>query len=174
MSPVEKGPKVTARSAIIVGIAGVVVAVGLFALVAIVAGGGDRDVVDVRLGDDTFDAGKVERIAREIDDRGPILYNDLVGGSRVIYVNHLADDPDEGWVAFDALQPGADDDCVLEWEPDDEVFVDPCDGTEFPRDGAGLPSYPATVEDGRVSVDLNAAFRDESTTTTIRRTGQPE
>jgi hypothetical protein len=169
MSPVEQGPKVTTRSALIVGIAGVVVGLGLFGLVSCLANEGD--VVEVRLGDDTFDAGDVDRIAAEVDDRGPILYPDLVGGARSIFVNHVASDPEEGWVAFDAVAPGADDDCVLEWQPDDSIFVDPCDGSEFPADGEGLPQYPAEVDDGHVVIDLNAAFR---TTTTIEITGQPD
>ena len=177
MSPVERGPKVTTRSALIVGIAGVVVGLGLFGLVSCLASEGD--VVEVRLGDDTFDAGDVDRISAEIDDRGPILYPDLIGGARSIYLNHLGDDPDEGWVAFDAVQPGADDECMLEWQADDEVFVDPCDLAEFPPDGEGLPQYPAEVEDGNVVVDLNAEFRTttteaDTTTTTILQTNKPD
>jgi hypothetical protein len=169
VSPVEQGPKVTTRSALIVGIAGVVVGLGLFGLVSCLANEGD--VVEVRLGDDTFDAGDVDRIAAEVDDRGPILYPDLVGGARSIFVNHVEQDPEEGWVAFDAVAPGADDDCVLEWRPDDSIFVDPCDGAEFPADGEGLPQYPAEVDDGHVVIDLNAAFR---TTTTVRETNAPD
>lgn len=169
MSPVERGPKVTARSAFVVGVAGVVVGLGLFGAVSCLANQGD--VVEVRLGDDTFDAGDTERISAEIADRGPILYPDLVGGARAIYLNHLADDPDEGWVAFDAVQPGASDECVLEWNTGESVFVDPCDGDEFPGDGAGLPQYPAEVQDDSVIVDLNAAFR---ATTTVQRTNAPD
>jgi hypothetical protein len=146
-----------------------VAGLGLFGAVSCLADQGD--VVEVRLGDDTFDAGGTERIAAEIADRGPILYPDLVGGSRAIYLNHLADEPDEGWVAFDAVQPGAAETCVLEWDGGQSQFVDPCDGREFPSDGAGLPQYPAEVEDDSVIVDLNAAFR---TTTTVRHTNAPD
>lgn len=169
MSPVEPGPKVNARSALIVGIAGVVVGVALFGLVSCLANRGD--VVEVRLGDETFDAGDVDRIAAEVAERGPILYPDLVGRSRAIFVNHLGGDPEEGWVAFDAVAPNADRECVLEWDADDEVFVDPCGDATFPPDGEGLPQYPADVDDGHVIIDLNAAFR---TTTTIEITGEPD
>lgn len=167
MSPVEPGPKVTARSALIVGIAGVVVGVALFGLVSCLASRGTG--VEVRLGDDRFDAGDVGRISAEIDDRGPILYPDLVGRTRPIFVNHLGDEPDEGWVAFDAVA-GTDRDCVLEWQPDADEFVDPCTGTTYPPDGEGLPQYPAEVDDDHVIIDLNAALR---TTTTVQITNEP-
>src|SRR5690606_24395042 len=94
-----------------------------------------------------FDAGGTERIAAEIADRGPILYSDVAGGTRDLYLNHLSDDVTEGWVAFAAQQPGAARDCFLEWQADEEQFVDPCDGSTFPPDGEGLPQFPVYVED---------------------------
>jgi hypothetical protein len=168
MSPVEQGPKINARAAIVVGIAGVIGGIGLFVLVSFLSGRGD--VVEVRLGDETFQDLDADRISEEIDDRGPILFPDLLGGSRTIYLQHLGDDPAEEWYAFDAFQPGAGPECLLRWESSEAVFVDPCDGTSFPADGKGLPQYPATVTDGRVSVDLNAAFRTTTTSTTTTTT----
>ena len=71
--------------------------------------------VQVRLGDDYFNAGDAADIADDIADRGPILFSDLAGGSRDIVVNHLSDDPEQGWVAFEARRPGDDRDCQVAW-----------------------------------------------------------
>lgn len=182
--PVERGPKIDLRNALILGVSGVFIAGALFVFVTWMAGTGG---VEVQLGDDVFEAGGTERIAAEIDDRGPILYSDVAGGTRDLYVNHLSDDPAEGWVAFAAQQPGAARECFLVWQPADAggaagreaaeageeaggvstdgVFVDQCDGAEFPPDGAGLPQYAVFVEDDgqTLVVDLNGV---RTTTTT--------
>jgi len=81
--------------------------------------------VRIRLGDDRFDAGQIERQARTIAEDGPITYPPLVG-DRVLIVNHLGDDPTTGWLAFSARPPGAHPECIVGWQPDEGVFVDPC------------------------------------------------
>lgn len=152
--PVEKGPRLTARSALVVGLAGVIAALGLLVLVLVLA---DTGGVDVQLGDDVFEAGDTERIAAEIADRGPILYSDVAGGTRDIYLVHLGEDPATGWFAFAAQQPGAPRDCFVEWDEDGRVFVDGCDDTEFTAEGEGLPQYAVLLEDDgeKLVVDLN-------------------
>lgn len=122
--------------------------------------------VTIRLGDERFDAGRVDRIAAEIDDRGPILYSDVAGGTRDMILNHLSEDPESGWVAFEARRPGAERDCALRWDADREVFAETtdCGGATFPPDGAGLQQYPVEVVDGSIVVDLNAEARATTTT----------
>lgn len=117
--------------------------------------------VQVQLGDDRFPAGPAESRADAIDRDGPILFSDVAGGQRDIYLQHLGDDPLEGWLAFDARRPGQPRTCTLVWVADAGVFVDPCDDVEVPADGTGLAPYPAEVDDGQVIVDLNAAQRAE-------------
>jgi hypothetical protein len=154
--PVERGPALSARSAIILALSAVFVAGVLFLFVVWLAGTGDG--VEVQLGDDVFDAGRTERIAAEIADRGPILYSDVAGGTRDLYLNHLSEDPTEGWVAFAAQQPGAARDCFLEWQPDEEHFVDTCDDAAvFPPDGGDQPRYEVFLEedDERIVIDIN-------------------
>jgi hypothetical protein len=160
--PVERGPKIDLRSAIILGVSGVLMACLIGAFVLWLSGTGG---VDVQLGDDEFENLHTKDMAEEIADGGPLLFSDVGGGTRDIYVNHLADAFDEGWVAFAAHQPGADRECFLEWKADREVFVDPCDGTEFGPDGAGLPQYATYLEDDgeRLVVDINGV---RSSTTT--------
>lgn len=110
------------------------------------------------LGDATFQDLDAESTAGTIESIGPLLFSDVAGGDDDIIVQHLGDDPEEGWLAFAARPPGADRGCFAEWQPDDEVFVDTCDGTEYPADGEGLTQYDATVEDGKVVIDLQATL----------------
>lgn len=169
MSPVARSQGHAGR-ALAVAAAGVVVAIGVAAALAVLA---NRGTVDVRLGSDTFAEHDAEDAARDIAENGPILLPDLAGGDRDIYLQHFGDDPDEGWIAFAARPPGVSRSCTLQWRGDDEVFrlVDSagkvsgeCDGREFPADGEGLPTYPVTVDaDGTLDIDLNAADRTTST-----------
>ena len=149
-----------AGKALLVAGIGVIVALGLALAVAVLANRGD---VDIRLGDDRFDAGQVENIARAVADGDdlPLLYQDLAGRDRHIYVQHLDDDPDEGWVAFGAFDPD-DPRCRVDIDREAKVLVNSCDAEQtYPLDGRGLRYYPTSVEDGRLYVDIN-----ELTTTT--------
>jgi hypothetical protein len=169
VSPVARSQGHTGR-ALAVAAAGVVVAIGVAAALAVLA---NRGTVDVRLGSDTFAEHDAEDAARDIAENGPILLPDLAGGDRDIYVQHFGDDPDEGWIAFAARPPGVSRECTLQWQPRGEVFrlldsdgevAGECDGREYPADGEGLPQYPVTVDaDGNLDVDLNAADRTTST-----------
>jgi hypothetical protein len=169
VSPVARSQGHTGR-ALAVAAAGVVVAIGVAAALALLA---NRGTVDVRLGSDTFAEHDAEDAARDIAENGPILYPDTAGGDRDIYLQHFGGDPGEGWIAFAARPPGVSRECTLQWSGADEVFrlLDSsgkvsgvCDGREFPADGEGLPTYPVTVDaDGNLDVDLNAADRTTST-----------
>jgi hypothetical protein len=170
VSPVEQSRRHAGRALAVAG-AGVVLALLIAFAVARLASQGR---VEVRLGSDTFAEQRAEDAAEEIAARGPILYPDAAGGDRDIYLQHLGDDPEEGWVVIGARPPGVPRSCSVRWDPEDEVFVlldehgevaGDCDGREFPADGTGLPTYPVRVdEDGMLDVDLNAAERATSTT----------
>jgi hypothetical protein len=126
----------------------------------------DDGDVEIRLGDERFDAGPAEVMAREIAESGPILYSDVSGGERDILLGHDGADPGSGWVAFAARGPGSERDCYLEWMPDTEILVDTCTGERYPPDGSGLTQYPVEVVDGNVIVDLNADQRPPAASTT--------
>ena len=99
------------------------------------------------LGDETFDANASE-LARLVARDGPILFPDLLGKGRDIYIQHLSDDRTQGWRAFRATRPGADRSCTLRWEPAERIFRDPCDpAVTYPADGTGLEQYEASVQD---------------------------
>jgi hypothetical protein len=158
--PVAKSQGHAGKALLVAGVS-VVLLLGLAFLVAAAANRGD---VDINLGDDRFNAGQVENIARRIaaDDGLPALYPDLVGGDRPLFVQHLGDDPETGWSAFGAFVP-EDPECQIEIDRDRKVLVDACDETStYPLGGKGLRFYPVTVEDGRLYVDIN----ELSTTTT--------
>ena len=150
-----------AGKALLIAAVSVVLLLGLAFLVANAASKGD---VEIRLGDDRFNAGQVDNLAGGIDEGGglPFLYQDLIGGDRHLFVQHRGDDPDVGWVAFGAFVP-EDPECRVEIDRERKALVNACDEDEtFPLDGSGLRYYPTTVEDGRLYVDLN----ELSTTTT--------
>ena len=163
MSPVREAKTRTPRS-IILAVAGVALGLILVLVLFIVAIPSltESGKVQVKLGSDTYDAGSSSSLAKSIASAGPLLLPDVSGGRRDVFLQHLGDDPDTGWYAFDARRAGQPRDCSLGWSADDQHFVDPCDQSMVPADGTGLVSYPVTVTDGRVIVD----FRSDATSTT--------
>ena len=158
MSPVAKRRGGHTGRAVSVAVVGVVLALGTAFGVATLASQGD---VEVRLGDDRFDAGEADNLAEIIADDGqPILFPDPANFSRAIYVDHVGDDPETGWVALSAFVPDQPR-CTVVFDPEADRFVigddqpAACDRSlRFPRSGAGLRTFPAQVEDGRLFVDL--------------------
>jgi len=129
----------------------------IVAVAFLVAQAASRGDVEIKLGDERFDAGEVESIAARIDKDGdlPILYPDLVGRDRNLFVQHLGDDPDKGWVTFSAFDPD-DPTCAIEIDREAKLLVNACDPeVTYPLDGQGLRFYPTVVDGGRVIVDIN-------------------
>lgn len=122
------------------------------------------------LGDPVFNVGGAERLSKEIDDRGPFLFQDplSLGRGRNLYIQHLGDDPETGWSAIEARLPD-DEACAVTFDRDREEFVD-CRSDTHPPDGDGLVTYPGVVTGGRVRVDLRTASFD-GTTSTSEATG---
>ncbi len=157
------------RTVLFTAIGAVLAAALLFAIVARAMStnpastndGGERRATE-------FDVGPAEQRAAAVGRDGPLLFPDPRGGSRDIRVQHLGD---KNWVAFEARASGAPRQCALKWVPQDRHFVDPCDGRIYPADGAGLVTFPTTVNDkGRVIVDLSAPRApDTSGATTLAR-----
>lgn len=150
--------------AVVLALGAVVAAVVVGFLVVAVT---SNDPAQVRLGDDEFNAGFSEVLADAIaeGDGQPLVFSDVSGGDRDLYVQHLGEDDSIGWYAFEARVPGTDD-CLAEWDADGRQFVSSCDDeVTFLADGTGLVAYPTRVDvDGRVIVDLRAG--PVATTTT--------
>jgi hypothetical protein len=170
--PVARGSGITARSALVVGASGVIAAVILGFMVLYLANRSEN--VKVRLGDDQFRDLDAERSAQTIARDGPLLFSDVAGGGRDIFVQHIGPDPKQRWFAFDARPTGEPRNCFLQWDRDAKQFTDNgrCNRSyTIPADGEGLRQYPATVDDnGKVVIDLNAAAPPSSTAMTTTTT----
>jgi hypothetical protein len=113
--------------------------------------------VKSRLGAATFVAGRARDLAPQVARYGPLLFPDLAGKDRPIYLQHLGTDEKTGWVGVQALNPGEATDCVLKWEA--PRFVDPCTGKSYDAAGDGLIRYPAPVlPSDRINLDLRHAL----------------
>ena len=138
------------------GIAAVVLGLAVLLGLSILSSSGS---VDIRLGDDRFPVGQTERLANRIaEDRRPFLFSDVSGGgTRDIYLQHVGETPEVGWLAYAARAPGQSDRrCVLDWDLAAQELVDPCTEQRYPGDGTGLTRYPVEVDDGQLYVDLRA------------------
>ncbi|MGH9187110.1 MAG: hypothetical protein ACRD0U_15025 [Acidimicrobiales bacterium] len=140
------------RRAIIIAL-GAIVAAGTLVFLVVALGGGLGNDEPTPFGSDDpeFQVGDAEAIAAEIDGDGPITFPDVATGRVPIWVNHIGQDPEEGWVAFDAI---VGDECRVNLDQDRSRFVD-CQGRTYPADGGDLPHYDVRVEEGDVIVDLN-------------------
>ena len=158
--PVSSGPKITPLRAVIYTVVSIALAVGLVFAVVSLAG---SDQIEVKLGDDDFNAGDAADLADEIAERGPVPWAPLSRG-RSIWINHIGDNPAEGWFAFDVQSPGATDDCVVEWDADRRLFADTCDPSlVYSATGDGLIQFGVWInEDGDLIVDVNANDLTES------------
>lgn len=168
--PVAPSSNHAGRALAVAGVALVVVIGGLWAAAALY---GRQDATRVRLGDQTFEAGKATNRAKEVTERGPFLVADASPAhDRDIIVQHLGSHPRTGWLAFAAQPPGKPRTCTWQWSKSERRFHAKCDRSlTLPADGQGAKQYPATVDaDGQLSVDLNAAKRPSTTTTTSTTT----
>lgn len=101
---------------------------------------------EIQLGDDVFEVGQVRRMAPLVDRDGPLLFQDLLGRDRDLFVQHLGNDAATGWVAFEAHAPGQPRTCHLVWRQRAGVFEDQCTKATYPPEGTGLTQYPTEVK----------------------------
>lgn len=133
-----------------------------FAVIAVAVGLGagflmlrlaDSGGVDVRLGDAEFRAGSAERRSDDIAEGGPLLFPDP-NSDRDIFVQHLGEDPNRGWLVFETRWPGSPSSCSLTWEAASRQFVPPP-----PDDKPECRGLPRAEEDGTaVIAAADAAF----------------
>ena len=128
------------------------VAVALLLLVGLAWFVSRGDVELSSLGPQEFEVGRTDRLAEEIEERGPFLFADA-SGRRVndVYIVHAGTSLEANWRAIDAGERG----CTLEW--DGTQFRDPCTEDTYPLSGEGLERFATRVEDGTLYVDLRAA-----------------
>lgn len=164
--PVARGPQINARSAVLVGFTGVVIALLLGGFVIWLA----SQSSDVEIfGSRDFDAGRTGAISAEIADRGPILYSDVgSSGERDIILQHLGDDPETGWLAFLARRIEDPRDCFFMWDATEGDFFltsntdTECDDVRVDAAGTGLVAYEVEIRDGDIRVLLNEEIDAET------------
>lgn len=146
------------KQLLMLGAATVLGIVAMIWLFTQVGNEGSDATVQVSLGDEVFLAGNVERLADDIENLEiPLLFSDVAGGDRDIYLQHIGDDDQTGWYAFGVRPLAAPRDCFVEWQSDDETFVDNCDGTIYPASGDGLPAYDIDIDtDGFLTIDFRS------------------
>lgn len=155
--PIAKPGQQGGRQLLMLGAASLLGIVAMVWLMTQFADAGTN--TEINIGDAVFPVGHVERLSEDIEDKGPLLFSDVSGGDRDIFLQHVGDDEMTGWSAFGVRQLDAVRDCYVEWEADRDEFVDNCDATTYPADGTGLPQYPVNVDsDGNLSVDVRAAI----------------
>ena len=136
--------------AVVIAAVGVIGGVALVFLLAS-SGSDDESGLQFQLGDDEFKAGVATLQAEEIVENGPITYPDPADFDQPIWVQHLGEDPERGWYAFDAVVNG---DCIVNWEADQQEFVD-CNGVSYLADGTGLRQFTVRIEGGELRIDLS-------------------
>ncbi len=156
--PVSSGPRITPWRAVAYTVLSIGLGVGLVFAVVSLAG---SDRIEVKLGDDDFNAGNARDLTTEIAEQGPVTWAPLSRG-RSIWINHIGDTPDRGWFAFDVRSPQADEDCVVDWDGERRLFMDTCDPSRvYPATGEGLTQFGVWVDDdGDLIVDVNANNRE--------------
>ena len=108
----------------------------------------DSGGVDVRLGDAEFSAGTAASRSRDIAEGGPLLFPDPRGSDRNIFIQHLGEDPNRGWLVFETRWPGSPSSCSLIWEAVSRQFV--------PPDSLECQGLPRAEADGTAVVLANA------------------
>ena len=171
--PVTESGSGAGKQAILVALAGFASVIGLVLLVTQISRSASSTDVGFGAGG-FFQAGEAEELADAIERDGPIPLSDVAGGTRDIILQHVGDTHETGWLAFAVRPADAGRHCVATWNSDVQLFElvsqdpnvgEPCPDLTYPPDGEGLDQLPVTVNDGIVSVDINAAERASATTT---------
>lgn len=154
--PVAQGGLAPARQALVIGAAALL---GVLAVVFLVTRldnlTGEEDET-VSIGGSLFPVAQADELAEAIAAQGPLLLQDAASGDLDVWVHHLGDDPDRGWVAFAARESDAPRECFANWNPDDRTFVDTCTDEEFPENGEGLQQFGVSVDpEGTLTINLS-------------------
>ena len=148
------GVRLNVVKATVVAVLGIVAALAfLFILLSVSK---SSDSIEIRLGDDDFRGIDAINLSDEISSNGPVLFPDLLGRDRPIWVTHSGTDPETGWFAFLAQIPKQANSCLTQWDSENSNFFNSCDPTnKFPPDGKGLEQLSWQVVKGELRILIN-------------------
>ena len=122
--------------------------------------GKSSNSIEVKLGDDDFRNIDAKSLALEIADEGPVLFPDLLGRDRPIWVTHVGNDPATGWFAFLARIPQIHEKCFVEWDKHIIGFISTCKGKKvYPPNGDGLEQLNWKVVNQELRIMINTGSK---------------
>jgi hypothetical protein len=155
--------------AVVPVLGGIVFLAALFGVVWLISAAVSGDGEGVRIGDTTFDVGRVDYTVQRIERDGPLLFPDLKGtrGERAIFLDHDPNAVDiEGWHLYFAYRADTGPSCLVEVDTRTRELKD-CNGTVVTV--ADLepaePEARVVIEGGkqpRVTIQFAAAQVDTS------------
>jgi hypothetical protein len=158
--PTLRSPVDRAVVPVLAGMAFIALLFGILWLAAVILSR-NADDLDVRLGDEVFEVGRIDRLADEIEERGPLLFPGLVGpaGERPVGLDHTGDNDVEGWRVFHLQPAGAPAGCLVTQDEATGALAD-CAG--LPVAVADLPAAEDVIvvidaDNGQLSLDLRTA-----------------
>ena len=145
----------------VVPVLGGVIVLGLIFLatwlIAVLVSGGD-DATE-RLAPTEIRVGRVEQVAEEIEESGPIVFPDLdtTSGTRTLVLDHEGTDPTRGWIVYWGFRAGGDPLCHVTQVERTSTFVD-CTGARFEVTELAPPEGVRPRVDDRTTlmIDLQA------------------
>jgi hypothetical protein len=121
--PQLRSPLARAVVPIVAGLAFFAALGGVLWLVAVFSANNPENIT---LGANTFQIGRVDRLADSIATTGPQLYPDLKseGGRRSVIVDHIEGSDSEGWFVYRPFPVDRDEGCFVTQTPLTRQFTD--------------------------------------------------
>ncbi|MCU1395258.1 MAG: hypothetical protein JWM34_3686 [Ilumatobacteraceae bacterium] len=120
----------------------------------------------------TFEVGRTTSIAATVTDDGPLIFPDLLrsSGQKTIVLDHVGDDPQQGWRIYLAYPADRTVDCKVTQIRHTRNYTD-CNGRTIAVEALAAPPdgvLPIVSADGTLTLDL---LPNAAPSTTIAGTG---
>jgi hypothetical protein len=166
LSRVDRPPRLRSpfARAVVPVLGGIVVLALIFGVMWAIAAfrsGGENELTE-RLAPSTFRVGRIDSVAEEIAEEGPIVFANLaLDVERPLVLDHAGDDPARGWFVYYAYPEDRDPRCAVEQVEGSAEFVD-CDGRTIDVTALAPPVgvHPVVVEQRDIVLDLREATTD--------------
>ena len=161
-------PRTALGRAVMPVLAGIAVfaLLGLATWIAAVFLSRNPERVSDRLAVTTLEVGRVEAVADQIADHGPIIFPDLMraGGLRTVVLDHTGADPREGWQVYYAYPADRDVDCKVKQVKHTRHFTD-CDHRTIEVEQLTPPPGVHPQVGDTITIDLRDAVRQAQSET---------